>query len=355
MEQGWPYVCATIALTVVMFLKQRSRQAWLSCFLAIAFLLLGLLTLIHIRDVLRAQSLPFGFEFLWDASGFQVSESWLPFDDESTVAFAFVVGLINTIKVCVPAIGLAGFIGLTFGTWLAWPVAQVSPWFKSIPRLYVDALRNVPLLLQLLAWYFVISSWLPNNDTPLVWFNSLYLSKSGFNMPGWVLSTVDGELLWEVPERTAFAVVGGWNMSPEFLALSVALATYTGAYLAEVTRAGILSVASGQWQAALALGMNPLAAMRWVMFPQALRFMIPPATNQCMNLIKNSSLAVAVGYPDLMSISNTTLNQTGRAIECVLLVMGVYLCMSLLTAWVSHRFNLNSLHSQHNVPLALQP
>jgi len=187
---------------------------------------------------------------------------------------------------------------------------------------YVEWFRNIPLLLQLLMWYLMLAELLPAVDTPMT-LGPVELSKGG--------------LVWI--SRGAHEEEALWALSPEFIALTLGLTLYTAAFIAEVVRAGVGAVPRGQTEAAAALGLSRPQAMRDVMLPQALRIIIPPLTNQYLNLTKNSSLAVAIGYPDVVSIANTALNQTGRAVECIALVMAVYLCTSLLTALLMNAYN----------------
>jgi general L-amino acid transport system permease protein len=184
---------------------------------------------------------------------------------------------------------------------------------------YTELFRNIPLLLQLLMWYVVLVELMPDTETPLHFRDWVLLSKEGLALP------------WLMAE--------GLTLTPEFLALTWGLTLYTSAFVAEVIRSGIQSVPLGQVEAALSIGLSPWQRLRLVVLPQALRLIVPPLTNQYLNAIKNSSLAVAIGYPDLVSISNTTLNQTGRAVECIAIVMAVYLTLSLLTASGMNYFN----------------
>ncbi len=319
---------------------RRSWGRWVIPAAILVALLVGLWRLaLQVGQSLAAQSIPFGFEFLQDVSGFQISESLIAFDDQSTVAQALLVGMLNTVKVSLPGIVAATTIGWMVG------VGRISnnPLIRFYARLYVDCLRNIPLLLQVLAWYFVVTQTLPNNEHPAHWGDHVFLSQSGLFFPGYVWQEASGLWGWEWPDASGFRITGGWFVSPEFMALWLALSTYTGAYLAEIVRAGLASVSVGQRQAAMSLGLKPRDVVHAIVMPQAIRFMIPPGANQWLNLIKNSSLAVAVGYPDLMSVSNTTLNQTGRALECVLLTMAVYLLLSLITAVLAHWMNRRSL------------
>ncbi len=268
-----------------------------------------------------------GFDFLTDPAGFAIGESLLPFDSADSTLWALAAGLANTLRVALPAIVISTLLGTLVG------LGRLSPnlLLRGLCTAYVEALRNVPLLLQLLAWYFVVTDLLPLASEALQLAPHVFLSKSGLSLP-WFGG--DGGLL-DLPLRGEMGIVGGAALTPEFLALLLGLSLYTAAYVAETVRGGIQAVPRGQSDAALALGMTRVQLFRLVLLPQALRSIIPPLTNQHLSLTKNASLAVAIGYPDLVSVANTTLNQTGRAAECIALIMAVYLILSLLTAWFS--------------------
>jgi general L-amino acid transport system permease protein len=268
-----------------------------------------------------------GFDFLREPAGFAIGESLIPFDSADSTLMALVAGLANTLRVAVPAILASTLLGTLIG------LGRLSPnlLLRGLCAAYVETLRNVPLLLQLLAWYFVVTDLLPLASEALQLAPHMFLSKSGLALP-WPGG--DGGLV-DLPLRDDMGIAGGATLTPEFLALLLGLSLYTAAYVAETVRAGILAVPRGQSDAALALGLTRVQLFRLVLLPQALRSIIPPLTNQHLSLTKNASLAVAIGYPDLVSVANTTLNQTGRAAECIALIMAVYLILSLLTAWLS--------------------
>jgi len=259
-----------------------------------------------------------GFDFLWDPAGFEIGEGLFNFDSTQSYALAFLTGLGNTVRVAVTGIVLATLLGTVLG------VGRFSRnlLVRVVCSAYVEWFRNIPLLLQLLMWYLMLAELLPAVDTPMT-LGPVELSKGG--------------LVWI--SRGAHEEEALWALSPEFIALTLGLTLYTAAFIAEVVRAGVAAVPRGQTEAAAALGLSRPQAMRDVMLPQALRIIIPPLTNQYLNLTKNSSLAVAIGYPDVVSIANTALNQTGRAVECIALVMAVYLCTSLLTALLMNTYN----------------
>ncbi|RZI85028.1 MAG: ABC transporter permease subunit [Rubrivivax sp.] len=270
------------------------------------------------------------FEFLTQPAGFDIGETgpWL-FDAQNPLWKAFAVGLTNTLRVSLPAVVLALLLGAVLG------LGRLSavPLARRLSSLYIEFFRNVPLLVQLLMWYFLLIEWLPDPTGALRLLPGLWLSKGGLAFPWW-----DGAVgSWSVPVQETFNVQGGATVTPEFLAITVALICYTAAFVAEVVRAGVLSVPRSLLEAGEVLGATP-AQVRWrILMPQALRAMLPPLTNQVLNLIKNSSLAVAVGYPDLVSVGNTALNQTGRVFECIGLMMVTYLLLSLIVSLLMNR------------------
>jgi general L-amino acid transport system permease protein len=282
---------------------------------------------------MRARGIQSGFDFLWDTAGFDIGESMLSFDATHAYWQAFLVGLLNTLRV-----SLIGIVACTlWGTLLGIGRLSGNALARGLCYVYTELFRNIPLLLQLFMWYVLLVEWMPEGDTPLHVADLLFLSKSGLTLP-WLVH-LDGHWLWDLPVWQDGNVLGGASVSPEFLALTWGLTLYTSAFVAEVVRAGLLSVPKGQTEAARSVGLSPWLTLRLVVLPQAMRLIVPPMTNQYLNLIKNSSLAVAIGYPDLVNISNTALNQTGRAVECIALVMAVYLSLSLLTAALMNAYN----------------
>jgi general L-amino acid transport system permease protein len=264
------------------------------------------------------------------------------FDGQQPFWLAFLAGLVNTVRAALPAAVLAVALGTLLG------VGRLAPHrlARGLCTVYVEALRNVPLLVQLLMLYFALTQLLPDSSAPIRLGPGVWLSKGGLALPWPVHGGGDGAALawyrgWQLdwPERGAFGVTGGAALSPEYLAVTLALAFYSAAFVAEIVRAGIGSVAGGQVEAARALGLTGVQQLRWVVLPQALRVIVPALTNQLSNLLKNSSLAVAVGYPELVSVANTSINNTGRAFECVSVVMAVYLLLSLLIAAGMNRYN----------------
>jgi general L-amino acid transport system permease protein len=319
-----------------------------------------------------------GFAFLGREAGMPIADAWLAYSPQNTYLRAFIVGLVNTLRVAVIGIVLATVLGTMIG------IARLSSnWLLSrLAAVYVEVLRDLPLLLQLLFWY-VLMQGLPAARGAWMPIDGVYLSNRGLVLPSipiaegnlWVIGMaalgliasyalhrrlvarqlLDGRprRLWPyalalvvglpallswglgaswtitMPELRGFNFVGGWTLAPEYFALLVALVTYTSAFIAEIVRSGIQAVHRGQWDAAMALGLRRSFVLRHIVMPQALRVIIPPMTSQYLNLTKNSSLAVAVGYQDIVSIANTTLNQTGQAIEAIALIMLVFLTISL--------------------------
>ncbi len=319
-----------------------------------------------------------GFAFLGREAGMPIADSWIAYSPKDPYVRAFLVGIVNTLRVAVIGIVLATVVGTLVG------IARLSSnWLLSrLAAVYVEVLRDIPLLLQLLFWY-VLMQGLPAARTVWKPIQGIYLSNRGLILPSipiteanlWVIGAfvlgliasyllrrwliaqqmADGRtrhvwpyalvllvvlpalLSWilgaswtiMLPELRGFNFIGGLTLAPEYFALLIALVTYTSAFIAEIVRSGIQAVDKGQWDAAKALGLRRSFVLRQIVLPQALRVIIPPMTSQYLNLTKNSSLAVAVGYQDIVSIANTTLNQTGQAIEAIALIMLVFLTISL--------------------------
>ncbi|MGC4061539.1 MAG: ABC transporter permease subunit [Aquabacterium sp.] len=276
------------------------------------------------------------FDFLTQPAGFDIGETGLlVYDAAQPVWRALLVGLGNTLRVSVPSLLLATLIALL----VALARTSGSRVWQRIGGLYIDVVRNTPVLLQLLMWYFLLIEWLPDSTQALHLLPGVWLSKGGLAFPWWAQDASNGVSGWSWPRQDAFNVVGGAAVTPEFVALALALSLYTGAFLSEVIRGGIESVPASLIEAAQTLGATRYQQITKVLLPQALRAIVPAATNQYLNLVKNSSLAVAIGYPDLVSVGNTAINQTGRAVECMAVMMAVYLALSLLTAAFMNWFN----------------
>ena len=342
---------------------------------------------------LSARRISTGFAFLGREAGMPIADSWLAYSPKDTYLRAFIVGLVNTLRVSVIGIVLATVFGTMIG------IARLSPnWLLSrLAAVYVEVLRDIPLLLQLLFWYVLMQA-LPAARAAFSPIGGVYLSNRGLVLPSiaigeghyWVLGAAllgliafyalrkqffarqmrDGRprRIWPfalilifalpalvswwrgvsfslaMPELRGFNFVGGMTLTPEYFALLIALVTYTSAFIAEIVRSGIEAVPKGQWDAALALGLRRSFVIRQIIMPQSLRLIVPPMTSQYLNLTKNSSLAVAIGYQDIVSIANTTLNQTGQAIEAIALIMLVFLTISssisLFMNWYNARIAL---------------
>jgi general L-amino acid transport system permease protein len=284
-------------------------------------LLVLLFTLGHnLLDNMRARGIQTGLDFLFEPVGFDVSESWLTHTAEDPFWHAFLVGLVNTLRVALPGVVLATFLGLGLA------IARIGPHplARACARVCIEVLRNIPLLIQLLMLYIALIELMPDPDHAWTLWAGVTWSKAG--------------LQWGSDAT---------GLSPEYLTLCLGLSLYTSAFVAEVFRSGIQAVPKAQTWAAQSLGLTPTQTLREVVLPQALRVSVPPLTSQYLNLTKNSSLAVAIGYPDLVSIANTALNQTGRAVECIGLIMAMYVSLSWLTAWLMNRYNRHITRHDH--------
>jgi general L-amino acid transport system permease protein len=332
---------------------------------------------------LKAQRITAGFGFLENTAGFDVSQNLIPYSGSDTYTRVFFVGLLNTL--------LVSAVGIFFATVIGFIVAlgRLSPnWLLArIATGYVELVRNLPLLFQILFWYLAVLAALPGPRQSISLFGIFFLNNRGLIIPKpigepgfepfvlagliaigvsialwrysrrqlfqhgkmirvwpYVLGLLVGlplanvlifgvPVAFELPVLKGFNFAGGSRVIPEFVALTLALSTYTAAFIAEIVRAGILSVHKGQMEAGASLGLQRGPVLRLIVIPQALRVILPPLTNQYLNLTKNSSLAVAIGYPDLVSVfAGTTLSQTGQAIEIIGITMGVYLLISLVTS-----------------------
>lgn len=282
----------------------------------------------NVQVNLHDKGLTAGYDFLSKQAGFDISESLLPYTGEDSYAWAFLAGAVNTLRAAVPALLLATILGFASG------ISSISrhPLLRAVSTVYVDIVRNIPLLVQLLLWYFAITSTLPAADNPLH-FGPIYLSNAGLVLP----TFANGE--FSIPTRTAFGVDGGMTLSGEWLTMVLGLTFYSGAYMSELVRAGLGSVAKGQWEAAQALSLKRHQMLWHVVIPQSLRVILPPYINLAANTVKNSSLALVVGYPDLVSLATTSLNQTGRAIECISLIAALYLLVNLTASLLLNACN----------------
>ncbi|MCP9929623.1 ABC transporter permease subunit [Cyanobium sp. AMD-g] len=291
--------------------------------LLIAFLLGNL-----IRN-LTAAGLLLSWRWLQQPAGFDISESVIPFNAQLPYWRALAAGLVNTIRAV-----LVGLVGATLlGTLVGMASFSHNGLLRRLARVYVEVVRNIPLLLQLVFWYFVVFLTLPNG-LAAIQLPGVVLAKSGLYIAGfgeglrWMGPTlVNG--VWQAPLR----------LSVEFGALLTGLIVYSGAFIAEVVRGGIAAVPKGQWEAASSLGLGWFATLRRIVLPQSLRVIVPGLNTQYISLAKNSSLAVAVGYTDLYSVAETTLNQTGRAVEVILVLLAAYLTLDLLISALMNGLN----------------
>jgi len=338
---------------------------------------------------LQKQSIATGFSFLKKEAAFEIGESLIPYSAADTYIRALLVGALNTIKVSFVGIVVTILLGTIIG------VARLSSnWLVAkLSAIYIEVMQDLPILLQLVFWYAIFYESLPPPSEAFCPGAGIFLCKRGvaFTVPeahpahiymliAFVLGCVatyfirrwarkrqerTGQyfpvfraslalimglplIAWlaagypmkmDAPKLTGFNFVGGLTVSPEFMALLLGLVLYTSAFVAEVVRAGIQSVSKGQKEAAMSIGLRPTQVLNLVILPQALRVIVPPLTSQMLNLTKNSSLAVAIGYPDFVSVANTTINQTGQSIEGVALIMAVYLVFSLSTSAFMNWYN----------------
>jgi general L-amino acid transport system permease protein len=278
---------------------------------------------------LTAAGLLLSWRWLNQPAGFDISETLLPFDAGLPYWRALAAGLVNTIRAVV-----AGLVGASLlGTLVGMASFSQNGLLKRLARVYVEVVRNIPLLLQLVFWYFVVFLTLPNGAAALQ-LPGVVLAKSGLYLAGF------GEgLRWMGPQLVNGVWQAPLRFTVEFAALLTGLIIYSGAFIAEVVRGGLAAVPKGQWEAASSLGLSWFATLRHIVLPQALRVIVPGLNTQYISLAKNSSLAVAVGYTDLYSVAETTLNQTGRAVEVVLVLLGAYLTLDLLISALMNGLN----------------
>ncbi|QFT83469.1 Octopine transport system permease protein OccM [Halomonas sp. THAF12] len=364
-----------------------------------ALLLLGLAALIVMLVTntlanLEARGITTGLGFLQERAGFSIPQTLIAYSGDSTYGRTFVVGLLNTLLVSGLGIVAATVIGFAVG------IARLSSnWLLArLAAAYVEIFRNIPLLVQILFWYFAVLQALPSPRQSLSLFEALFLNVRGLVMPApvaqpgfdatlWALALavaavvglslyarrlqartgralpvyrlgaliliglplavflVTGRpLAWDVPALSGFNFQGGVTIIPELMALWLALAIYTASFIAEIVRSGIQSVPSGQVEAARAISLPGNITLRKIVIPQAMRVIVPQLTSQYLNLIKNSSLATAIGYPDLVAVfAGTTLNQTGQAIEIIAMTMAVYLLISLVVSALMNLYNARTL------------
>ncbi len=339
---------------------------------------------------MEARGIKSGFGFLTTTAGFDILMSLIPFDATNTYGRTFFVGLLNTLLVSAIGIALATIVGFIVG------VARLSPnWLiKKLATVYVELFRNIPLLLQIFFWYFAVLAALPATRDSISIGESIFLNVKGLYLPSlvdqpgsivvylaivaavvgifvlrrWAKKRQDatGEqfpvlltslalffglpllalivtgfpFTWDYPELKGFNFSGGTTVIPELMALTLALTVYTGTYIAEAVRAGVQSIPHGQTEAARSIGLRENRIVSLIIIPQALRVIIPQLNSQYQNLIKNSTLATAIGYPDLFTVfAGTTLNQTGQAVEIIMMTMLVYLCINLIVSFFMNVLN----------------
>lgn len=371
------------------WLDPKKRAIFYQLFVLCMVGLLGYYLISNTLENLERQSIATGFGFLQKESSFEVGESFIPYSAANSYGRALIVGVLNTLFVAF----IGNILTVILGTFIG--IARLSTnWLVSkLAAVYIEVMQDIPVLLQLFFWYALFYETLPSPRQALIPVEGLVLCNRGvaFAIPAahpahaymvlaflaacivayllrrWAKKRQDKTgkpfplvristciliglplLAWwvagaptkmDVPKLVGFNFQGGLTLSPELLALLLGLVLYTSAFVAEVVRAGIQSVSKGQTEAAISLGLRLPLVLNLVVLPQALRVIVPPLTSQLLNLTKNSSLAIAIGYPDFVSVANTTINQTGQAIEGVALIMAVYLIFSLSTSAFMNWYN----------------
>ena len=350
---------------------------------------LGYYLISNVQTNMEKQSIASGFGFIEKEAAFEIGESLIEYSAADTYGRALLVGVLNTLKVSLVGMILTTILGTVVGV-----CTLSSNWLISkLGFLYVEVFQNVPVLLQLFFFYALFYEIFPGPRQALNPIAGVYITNRGVDFavpaadPAWVYmgwafvaaiiitwlvnrwavkrQERSGEqfptlwvglgiliglpaLAWilngaptqmDVPVLKGFNFQGGRNISPEFSALLIGLVLYTASFIAQIVRAGIQSISHGQTEAAMSIGLKPSLVLKLVIFPQALRVIVPPLTSQLLNLTKNSSLAVAIGYPDFVQVAGTTINQTGQAVEGVALMMLVYLTFSLLTSAFMNWYN----------------
>lgn len=368
----------------------RDERFWKAAFQVltlIGVLLIFAFLISNLNRNMAQRGVRFGFGFLTNPAGFSIAESTVDYRPQDPYAKALLVGFVNTLSLVAAGISLATIVGITAG------VASFSQnWLvHKISRAYVGLVRNIPLLLQLFFWYLAVYGLLPRPQSQLSLFNLIFLNNRGVYIPwpantstawlslalligagiaafiiwrwriqimvekgaagkaqGMVLIAIGVAALivfafglgWQAPQSMAGGgAAGGLRLSREYAAALTALTFYTAAFIAEIVRAGIQSVSLGQWEAARSLGLPAGLVMRLVVFPQALRVIIPPLNSEFMNLAKNTSLGFAIAYPEIYNVANTTYNQTGRPVEVFLILMATYLVINLLISLGMNQLN----------------
>lgn len=343
----------------------------------------------NVMDNLAQRNIRSGFDFLKNAAGFEIGEASIAFSSSESVAKAFFIGLLNTLKVSFFAIISATVLGIIVGLMRL----AAHPVLRFLGTAHVEFYRNIPLIIQLFAIYLLITELLPMSTEALHLGSWAMLSKAGLqvavpnqellsflaaavagvlmlflvrlycrqtmtdlaaNLMGLFAGSVVALLIWVIfgfaggwskPIVNGFAIEGGAALTPEFLALWLGLTLFTSASIAEIVRAGVVAVPGGQWNAGLALGMTRMQVVSYIVFPQSMRLAVPPLASQYMNLTKNSSLAVVIGYPDLVAIGNSSINITGQALEVIVIIMAVYLCINLVISLLMNALNARVVRS----------
>ena len=373
-----------------MLASERGRNLFLQALLLFVLIFVVWQVIDTTASNLARQGTATGFDFLDQTTGFSVNQSLVEYSEQSSYKRLLFVGLLNTVLVASLGIVLATALGFVIGIMRLstnWLIAKLA-------AIYIETFRNLPLLIQILFWYTLITHFLPQPKQSLAWLDSVFLNKRGLYFPAielgaggqvmlfffavavigffalshylrkrqentgkplkirryYLLSVfILGLGLWlyfktpfilDIPYLRGFNFRGGISLIPEFVALTFALTIYTASFIAEIVRSGISAVPHGQNEAARALGLSPLESLQKVIIPQALRVIIPPLTSQYLNLTKNSSLAAAIAYPELVSVfAGTALNQTGQAVEIIFITMSIYLSLSLLTSLLMNWYN----------------
>ena len=368
---------------------QKTRAILYQIITAIAVAWLGYYLISNVQQNMERQSIASGFGFLQKEAAFEIGESLIEYSAADTYGRALLVGVFNTLKVAFVGMILTTILGTMIGVF-----TLSSNWLISkLGRMYVEVFQNIPVLLQLFFFYALFYETFPAPRQALNPITGVYITNRGIDFPvpaphpAWsamlwafaaalvitwlvnrwsvkrqersgqqfpmfwtglailvglpaiVWALFGAPLAMDVPELKGFNFQGGRNISPEFSALLIGLVLYTASFIAQIVRAGIQSISHGQTEAAMSIGLKPGQVLKLIIFPQALRVIVPPLTSQLLNLTKNSSLAVAIGYPDFVQVAGTTINQTGQAVEGVALMMLVYLTFSLLTSAFMNWYN----------------
>ena len=373
------------------FIFNRNVQGTFYQAITLSLVILGVYYIVqNTAENMMARGLASGFHFLGVESQFDIGMPLIEYSPTSTYFDAFIVGLLNTLLVAGIGIFFATIVGFAFGI-----MRLSSNWLiAKIAETYIEVIRNIPLLLQIFFWYFAVLRALPKPKQSIEFMDSIFLNNRGLFLPDpnfsegssvifylfWItivisififiwskrrqnrtgitfpafyvsaalivgvffasLAATGFPVSFDIPELKGFNFKGGVKLIPELVALTFALSMYTAAFIAEVVRAGIMAVSKGQTEAARSVGLKEGLVLRLIIIPQALRVIVPPLTNQYLNLTKNSSLAAAIAYPDLVLVfAGTALMQTGQAIEIIGMVMGVYLFLSLFTSIIMNLFN----------------